>query len=185
MMRDRYIGREEWRKIDFAPNYEVSNLGRVRSVYRSVCTNGYRPNDVVILKPIYRGKTGYYCVHIHINGKKIMVDIHRLVALAFIENERPKDFNMVNHIDGDKTNNCVDNLEWCNCSMNMIHAYKLGLEENGNIRPVIQTYSNGDYLCVFKSLVEAAIVNGVTKGRVWQCVGKNKLFRRKYYLNYL
>jgi hypothetical protein len=184
-MKDYYLGIEEWRKIDSAPNYEVSNLGRVRSTHRSVCTNGYQPNDVAILKPICRGKTGYYCVHIHINGKKKMVDIHRLVALAFIENERPKDFNMVNHIDGDKTNNRVDNLEWCNCSMNMLHAYKHGLQKNGNIRPVIQTYSNGDYLCAFKSIAEAAIVNGVTLAHAWQCVKKNKLFRRKYYLKYL
>ena len=185
MLRDRYIGREEWRKIDFAPNYEVSKLGRVRSVHRSVCTNGYLPNDVVILKPIYRGKSGYYCVNIHVNGKRRMVNIHRLVALAFIENPRPKVFNMINHIDGNKTNNRVDNLEWCNCSMNMTHAYEHGLQENGNIRPVVQMRSNGDYLCVFKSITEAAIVNSVTKGHAWECVSKNKLFRRKYYLKYL
>ena len=184
-MRDFYIGIEEWRKIDSAPNYEVSNFGRVRSIRRSVCTNGYRPNDIAILKPILRGKKGYYCVHINVNGKKRMVNIHRLVALAFIENPRPKVFNMINHIDGNKANNRIDNLEWCDCLMNMTHANKLGLLNNRHIRPVIQTYSNGDYLCAFKSLAEAAIVNGVTKERVWQCVGKNKLFRRKYYLNYL
>lgn len=184
-MKDYYIGIEVWRKIDSAPNYEVSNLGRVRSVHRSVCTNGYRPDDVAILKPIYRGKSGYYCVNIHVNGGRRMVNIHRLVALAFIENPRPKVFNMINHIDGNKTNNRVDNLEWCDCSMNMIHAYKNGLQKNGNIRPVIQTYSNGEYLCAFKSIIEAAIVNGVTKAHAWQCVKKNKLLRRKYYLKYL
>lgn len=184
-MKDYYIGIEEWRKIDSAPNYEVSNLGRVRSTHRSVCTNGYQPNDVAILKPICRGKTGYYCVHIHINGKKRMVNINRLVALAFIKNPRPKDFNMINHIDGNKANNCVDNLEWCNCSMNMIHAYKKGLQKNGNIRPVVQTYSNGDYLCAFRCIAEAAIVNGVTLAHAWQCVNKKKLLRRKYYLKYL
>lgn len=184
-MRDFYIGIEEWRKVDSAPNYEVSNLGRVRSIHRSVCTNGYQPNDVAILKPICRGKTGYNFVNIHVNGKRRMVNIHRLVALAFIKNPRPKDFNMINHIDGDKTNNRVDNLEWCNCSMNMIHAHKHGLQKNGNIRPVIQTYSNGDYLCVFKSITEAAVVNGVTIAHAWQCVKKNKKFRRKYYLRYL
>ena len=184
-MRDFYIGIEEWRKVDSAPNYEVSNLGRVRSIHRSVCTNGYQPNDVAILKPICRGKTGYNFVNIHVNGKRRMVNIHRLVALAFIKNPRPKDFNMINHIDGDKTNNRVDNLEWCNCSMNMIHASKHGLLNSGKIRPVIQTYSNGEFFCAFKSIVEAAIVNGVTVARAWQCVKKNKKFRRNYYLRYL
>ena len=59
------------------------------------------------------------------NGIRKTYLVHRLVATAFISN--PNNYNEVNHKSGIKSCNCSKNLEWCNRSMNMIHAYKMGL----------------------------------------------------------
>ena len=71
------------------------------------------------------GDNGYYKVGLYRNGKAKNFKIHRLVAEAFIPN--PNNYPQVNHIDGHKNNNCVDNLEWCDNSYNMKEAYRIGL----------------------------------------------------------
>ena len=102
---------EIWANIKDYEDYQVSNLGRIRS---------YKNNKVIILKGWIQN-TGY--LTITLNNKKYSV--HRLVAETFIHKEKGKDY--VNHIDGNKLNNCVDNLEWCTCKENIQHAYKIGL----------------------------------------------------------
>ena len=87
--------------------YQVSNLGRVYSV---------RNNK--ILKPKLN-KYGYLSVNLKYKGSRVTKSIHRLVGEAFIPN--PNDLPQVNHKDEDKTNNCVDNLEWCTAKYN--HNY--------------------------------------------------------------
>lgn len=110
---------EIWRSvIGFDGSYEVSNLGNVRSL------NYNRTKKIKLLKP--SGNTdGYLRVKLCKEGKTKMCSIHRLVAQAFLENPEVKE--QVNHRDGVKTNNCVDNLEWCTCSENITHAYRSGL----------------------------------------------------------
>lgn len=71
-------------------------------------------------------KYGYHCLTFYKNNKKISVTIHRLIAQTFIPN--PENKPEVNHIDGNKTNNCVKNLEWVTASENHKHAYRIGLE---------------------------------------------------------
>lgn len=95
---------EVWKNID--DRYSVSNLGRVKSNYA---------NKERILKP-FTNKRGYLLVDIrHPNYRKSM-QVHRLVALAFISN--PNGLPEINHKDEDKSNNCVDNLEWCTTEYN-------------------------------------------------------------------
>lgn len=80
----------------------------------------------------YKNKKGYMVVNLVSNKKNTKrknVMIHRLVAEAFIPN--PKNYPYINHIDGNKTNNNVSNLEWCNNSMNQIHAFATGLQKGG------------------------------------------------------
>ena len=105
----------EWRPITGFPNYEVSNDGDVVNL-----VTGRQ------LKPI-RESTGYLHVTLCHEGHHHQTSVHRLVAQEFISNPDSKPF--VNHIDGDKTNNQVDNLEWCTQSENMKHAYRTGLQK--------------------------------------------------------
>lgn len=72
-------------------------------------------------------KDGYKQVNLSKNGKYTTYKIHRLVALTFIPN--PNNYPVINHIDGDKQNNRVDNLEWCTRSENDLHAFRLGLRK--------------------------------------------------------
>jgi hypothetical protein len=98
----------------------------VRSVDRVVShgKNGRQKRKGQVLK-LGLDKRGYPKVAITKDGKNLNRNIHRLVALAFIPN--PENKPQVNHIDGDKTNNEVDNLEWNTAQENMIHAVKTGL----------------------------------------------------------
>lgn len=101
--------------------YQVSNLGRVKSLPKIV---GRRLRGETVLAQ-QRSRHGYYMVDLCTNGKRFNASVHRLVAEAFIPN--PDNKPCVNHIDGDKANNCVDNLEWCTHSENQLHAYKNNL----------------------------------------------------------
>lgn len=104
---------EIWKDIEgFEGKYKISNLGRVYSI----------KNDI-ILKPGYDGKK-YSTVSLY-NKKKYHFKIHRLVAKYFIPN--PNNYPQINHIDGNKQNNRIDNLEWCDQSHNIKEAYRLGL----------------------------------------------------------
>lgn len=91
-------------------NYQVSNLGRIKR------------NDGYILKPTKR-KDGYMCVTLRRNEKKKTMLVHRLVISAFIPN--PNNLPQVNHKDEDKTNNRLDNLEWCTNKYNANYGTKV------------------------------------------------------------
>ena len=70
-------------------------------------------------------RSGYYCVNLSIRGKCKTFIVHRLIAKAFLPNPLNKD--TINHKDGNKLNNCVENLEWCTQKENMQHAWRSGL----------------------------------------------------------
>lgn len=111
---------EIWKPVKGFENYEVSNLGQVKSL------NYNRTKEAKILR-LCKNKDGYLCVHLHKNGKGYAKKVHRLVTAAFIPN--PEGKTEVNHIDGNKTNNRVENLEWATHSENMHHAWETGLCE--------------------------------------------------------
>ena len=148
---------EEWREIDlekiFGINlevdkkYNVSSLGRFKNSYGIIMDN-YKVTE-----------NGY--IRICINQKTIA--LHRLVAFTFLEN--PENKEQVNHKDGDKLNNSVNNLEWCTNSENQIHKFKIGL---GNIftRKIKQYNLDGFLIKEFNSIVEASKEMGVSKGTI-------------------
>ena len=110
--------REEWRPvIGYEGLYEVSNMGRVKSLKRTVWDNRgyYRTVPERILKPVDKGM-GYLYVLLWKDGKGKNCRINRLVAIAFIPN--PYNLPEVNHIDQNKENNCVSNLEFCSSKYN-------------------------------------------------------------------
>ena len=113
---------EIWRRIDEYPEYEVSNMGRVRSIdrdYVDSCGRKYHKIGQMIKLEISEGKDGYVQVLVSIWSQKKMhrLLVHRLVAKAFIPN--PNNLPQINHKDEDTTNNHVDNLEWCDSKYNV------------------------------------------------------------------
>lgn len=114
---------EEWRDIEgFGGYYQVSNMGRVRS-----CCNSHGTRGKWKFRALSANHDGYLKVRLNKGDKDLTKCVHTLVAEAFIPN--PNGYNTINHKDGNKTNNCTDNLEWADRSQQMIHAYKLGLKK--------------------------------------------------------
>lgn len=108
---------EEWKPIkDFEGFYEVSNFGRVISLPR----NGTISSKRILKHKI--DKDGYHQVTLRKNGTKKYVKVHRLVGETFIENRDNK--QQINHLDGNKNNNVVSNLEWCTPQENSLHSVR-------------------------------------------------------------
>lgn len=126
---------EVWKDVNgYEGRYQVSNFGRIKST-REWRGNKYKERYAECDKLLsgYVGNTGY--IFVHLDGKNCT--LHRLVAKAFIPN--PYNMPQVNHKDGNKLNNCVENLEWCTNKENAIHARESGL------------LSERDYVCGMKN----------------------------------
>lgn len=114
--------KEEWKDIKgFEGFYQVSNLGRVKSIATRRCLHGkiYVINRERILTPTDNGN-GYLMVDLKNNNKRTSVGVHRLVASAFVY--KPDGCDVVNHIDYDTHNNSFENLEWCTQKENVAHS---------------------------------------------------------------
>lgn len=163
---------EIWKPIKgFEGKFEVSNLGKVKSLARAVKPTGpYQKEKNVrerIFKPILQ-KPGYY--NVCLEGKKFL--IHRLVAMAFIEN--PKNYDCVNHKDGNKLNNTPENLEWCDKYINNNHAFNNGLIPAKKIKATIiidntqmifRSKSKAkEYLKITNSMLDKGLKQGEIRG---------------------
>lgn len=141
--------------------YEISNLGNVRSVTRKVIRRNGR---VISIKgkdmAMRTDEKGYMRVCLNNNGKTKRVAVHRLVAMAYLPN--PDNKPQINHIDGNKGNNCVWNLEWCTNGENQKHAYRTGLKHSvdSSGRPKVRVAMidpvSGEQVATFESFNEAA-----------------------------
>lgn len=121
---------EIWKDIpSLKGKYQASNLGRIRSIEHYIKSNFHNCKQVKrkgkILKQF---KGNYYSISINENGKIKRKFVHRLVASAFIPNPRNKP--CINHKDGNKYNNNIENLEWCTIQENTKHAYDNKLQNN-------------------------------------------------------
>lgn len=122
---------EIWKPIKENPVYLVSNYGRVKTIDHPIwckVNNSYsiRKGRLCILSNNNSKK--YWRVGIQINNKQKHIAVHRLVAEVFIPN--PNNLSQINHIDGNKNNNHVSNLEWCDNSYNQKHAWDKGLKNH-------------------------------------------------------
>ena len=120
---------EIWKPVvNYEKSYEVSNLGAIRGIDREIYTpliGNFIKKGKIIIQSF--DSSGYCQVGLSGKGVKKTTSVHKIVAYAFIDN--PKNLPQVNHIDGNKLNNKVDNLEWCTNQENQEHARETGLYE--------------------------------------------------------
>ena len=151
---------EIWKPVvGYEGIYEVSSLGRVKSCERTIIrSNGREINfPDKIMKPSINHK-GYEIIDLRENGKRSGGFVHRLVGEAFIEN--PYNKKQINHKNGIKTDNRVENLEWVTNQENMRHAYKSGIRNNdliakSNRKKVDQLTLEGHLIKTFDSIEDA------------------------------
>lgn len=154
---------EIWKDIeDYEGIYQISTFGRVKSLARMI-KNGakeyYRKEIIMTLSYNY---DGYYIITLHKNNIPRTYKIHRLVAIYFIPNCKNKP--VVNHLDGNKTNNHIDNLEWSTYKKNSNHAVDMRLVTNNKY---VAKYSLDDELIdVYYSMREAARENNGRSGNI-------------------
>ena len=184
---------EEWRDIKgFEGYYQVSNLGRVKSLPREIryANGGSRKNDGGILTPRTKGK-GYLGVSLSNDKEQVSKSVHRLVAEAFIP--KPNRELAINHINGIKTDNRIENLEWTSYRENNLHAYhSLGRKapmdgRTGKSSPyskIVYQIQDGKVINTFFGVREAERITGIGSSHISKaCRGIQKTaggFRWQY-----
>lgn len=167
---------EIWKDIlGYEGLYQVSNLGRIKSCQKIVL---HPKGGSKLLKEKIRklvpDKDGYLVIDLYKNGVGKIYKVHRLVGLAFIQNDESK--KIINHKNGIKNDNNINNLEWCTDSENQIHAFKNGLKKpkiNGEKCVMMFEKNTGKFVMEFNSISNAskylgcksADISSILKGR--------------------
>lgn len=177
---------EIWKDVKgYEGLYVVSNLGRVKSIERYVKGrgNGLHKAGGGFMKLFNRSK--YIGVTLCKCNKAIQFYLHRIVADAFIPN--PEGNKEVNHIDGNKHNNKVSNLEWVSHSENGKHAYRIGLKvkKGGTPNKRVRVFAEGIDK-KFNSIADAASYFSISQSSISRCCsGERKYFRKIYKAEYI
>lgn len=168
-----FMEQEIWVSVlGFEGRYEVSNLGRIK-----ILNSRYRRHSDIVWTRVVRG---YETVGLTLNGKSKHTMVHRVIAIAFIPN--PENKPCVNHINGIKTDNRIENLEWVTHAENTKHAVDTGLlkgpcgEKNGctalSNQQAIDIYNStekSDVLAIVYG-VSKWVINSIKKGERWNTV---------------
>ena len=159
---------EIWKDIEgYKGKYQVSNFGKVKNTNTNHILSQSKNN------------CGYYRVGLYFNKVNKRVDVHRLVAEAFINN--PEQKKEVNHINGNKKDNSINNLEWVTHKENICHAWKEGLFEtvrkaskrygknNPSAKKVIQYDLDGNEIRRYDCIAEAVKATNINKTSIGKC----------------
>lgn len=157
---------EYWRTIPSFPVYSASNYGRIRN------------DGTGRIMHVYPGTRGYLALTLRRDNKQTTQMVHRLVAEAFLGGPHPG--LDVNHIDGNKTNNYIENLEWCTREENVRHAVRTGLRK-GPRRRAVRILETGDE---FESLRECAEYIGADVSSISWALRHSGIYRG-YHLEYI
>lgn len=165
---------EIWKDIEgYNGKYQISNMGRVKSL-----VDNHGKFREKILRPSNDG-WGYLFVYLYKGGEHKMHKVHRLVLMAF-NPVADMDNLQINHIDENKTNNNLSNLEWCTCKENCNHGTRNDRvsEKNTNGKnsiPIVQLSLNGHYIRSYKSSRDAQRIEGFNHSHIIKCCkGKYK-----------
>lgn len=164
----------KWKDIEgFEGIYQVSDSGMIRSLDRIDCAGRRLVGKI---KKSVKDKDGYLQIRLSKDGITQTCKVHRLVAAAFIPN--PFEFSQINHRDENKTNNAVDNLEWCNCKYNICYGTardraKRNTDYYGHAkkhkRPVTQMDVNGKIVKLWGGAVDASKTLGICGTMICKC----------------
>ena len=160
---------EIWKDIQgYEGLYQISNLGRVKSLERIIITSNNITKKISekILKPCLR-KNGYYSIVLQKNNKSKYYTIHRLVAKEFIPN--PDNLPQVNHKDENKLNNNVDNLEWCTSKYNNNYGTHNERHALARSKTVYQYSLSKKLLSIWKSTHDVNYKLGYHQGNIAAC----------------
>lgn len=157
--------REIWKDVEgFEGLYQVSNMGRVRSLDR-VDLRGRRLKGKVLVDR--HNSRGYHMIALCRDGDVEYKSIHRLVAKAFLDN--PDNLPEVNHKDENKANNAVSNLEWCTSRYNVMYGTRNERISKANKRPIYMVSGSG-HRYFFESVKKAAKLLGLNRDCVSKCL---------------
>lgn len=148
----------------------------------SVSTEGEVRKDTTNYILSQSSQQDYKFVGLIINGKQKRMRVHRMVALTFIDNPDNKPY--VNHINGNRSDNNVENLEWVTPSENTQHAVRTGLFKNSHARAVIQYNLNGEQMATFESASEAARQTGGSQSKITMCCRRQRESANDYQWRY-
>lgn len=151
---------EIWKPIQDFDNYEISNLGRIRNIKRNKCLALSLNN-------------GYCQTNLYKDGKKYPRKVHRLVAQAFIPN--PDNLPEVNHINENRADNRVENLEWCDRTYNNNYGNRIEKFIKSVSKPVLQFTLDGIFVEEFLNAKEASIKTNIVKSNICRCCNGKRL----------
>lgn len=187
---------EIWKDIPgYEGYYQISNLGRVRSVKRKIKYSNeiFHSYDGKILKNKL-GKQGYFYIKLCIHKKYKNIKIHNLISNAFIPNIENKP--EINHKNGIRTDNRIENLEWCTRSENILHAYRVLnrtknkplLGKKGENHPISKKINklmiSGEFIEAYDSIREASIKTNTNKSCISAVCKKRQLTANGYKWEY-
>lgn len=167
---------EIWKDIPgYEGYYQISNMGNVKSLDRAIEKGGRL--HYIKGHPLRQSKTchGYYIIGFSKDDKRTYNSVHRLVAELFIPN--PNGYPCVNHKDEDKTNNRVENLEWCTYLYNNTYSSRIERVMSKRRKPVVQLSLDGRVVNRFPSAKQASIETGINYSVIAE-VCKNKYGRK-------
>ena len=182
---------EVWKDVvGYERLYMVSDMGRIKGLGRYVWNGNtfvFKPEKIIT--SCNRG-LGYHVVGLYLNGERTTLQVHRLVAIAFIPN--PYNKEMINHKDGKRSNNKLENLEWCTRSENMIHAFYVLKSINltppkyngSNDLKVLQLSLIGSKIKLWASIKDASIDLKIASSSISKCCKNTRNHAGKFKWEY-
>jgi hypothetical protein len=185
----KYNMEENWKDIKgYEGLYTININGQIKSVGRKVKhRSGFKTIPDRIMS-IANNTSGYKSISLCKNGIGKSYQLHRLVAIAFIPN--PNNKPQVNHIDGNKQNNNINNLEWVSAKENSQHSYDNGLsiapwlgkfgKDNKDSKPINQLTKEGVFIRTFNGIAEASRITGISKSFLSDTCRKKHEYAKNY-----